>query len=143
MPESVVVTFVRLASAVAAGPDVVGVDGDPLGADVLGCDAAAPVGTVTVVPGPLTDVDPLEVPLGAAAFGADEYMVEAVTGSLVATVAGPALPPSADALPPAVGPCGSGRTIGSTETAGPSASAMFPTSRSARTAMSVSTVFML
>ena len=129
-----VVTVVRLASAVADGPDVVGVDGDPPGAEGLGSDAAAPIGTVAVVPGPVAVVELLAGP-----FAAVVVMLDAAMGSLVATSAGPALPPSADAVPPTVEPSTSGRTIGSAEIAGPSARARLPhTLRSAMIAVSSS-----
>jgi len=59
------------------------------------------------VPGPVADVEPPDGEFGAALFE-----VEAVTGSLDATVAGPALPGVADAEPPAVEPFGSGWRIG-------------------------------
>jgi hypothetical protein len=114
--ESEAVTLVLLASASTAGPDVVGVD--PSGADGFGCDADPPTGTLASVPGPVAVVEPSVVDPGAAVFE-----LEAVTGSLDATVAGPALPPVADADPPTVEPCVSGRTSGSADSAGPSASA--------------------
>ncbi len=130
------VTVVRLASAVADGPAVVGVDGDPPGADGSGCEADAPIGTVAAVPGPVAVVELLEGPFGAVVF-----MLDSAIGSLVTTLAGPALPPSADAVPPAVEPCASGRTIGSAVMAGPSASARFPhTLKKAMTAMSFSNI---
>jgi len=114
--ESETVTSLSLASASAVGPDVVGVD--PSGAEGFGCDADALVGTFASVPGPLAEVEPCAGEPGAAVFE-----LEAVTGSLEVTVAGPALPPVADADPPTVDPCVSGRTSGSADSAGPSASA--------------------
>ena len=110
------VTLLLLVSAFAAGPDVVGVD--PSGVEGFGCDADASVGTLATVPGPLADVEPRAADPGAAVFE-----LEAVTGSLDATVAGPALPPVPEAEPPTVELCVSGRTSGWAESAGPSASA--------------------
>jgi hypothetical protein len=130
--ESEAETVLRLVSAFAVGPDVVGAD--PSGACGSGCDVMAFIGTVAVVPGPVAVVELLEGPLG-------EVLVEldAVIGSLDATVAGPALPPSAEADPPTVEPAGSGRTSGCAETDGSSACAYVPhTLRSAMTAMSSS-----
>jgi hypothetical protein len=95
--ESEAVTLLLLASASAAGPVVVGVD--PSGADELGCDAAAFVGTLASVPGPLAEVEPCAADPGVAVFE-----LEAVTGWLDVTVAGPALPPVAVADPPTVDP---------------------------------------
>jgi len=60
-----------------------------------------------MVPGPVADVEPLDGEFGAALFE-----LEAATGSLDATVAGPALPGVADAEPPVVEPLGSGSRIG-------------------------------
>lgn len=114
--ESEVVTLVLLASTSATGPDVVGVD--PSGIDGFGWDADPPTGTLASVPGPVAVVEPLAVDPGVTVFELD-----AVTGSLDVTVAGPALPPVADADPPTVEPCGSGRTSGCAVSAGPSASA--------------------
>jgi hypothetical protein len=132
MRESEAVTLVRLASASAVGPDVVGVD--PSGADGFAWDADPPTGTVASVPGPLADVEPRAVDPGAPVFE-----LEAVTGSLDATVAGPVLPPVADADPPTVEPCVSGRTSGCADSVGPSASAWKPmTFSSAMTATSSS-----
>ena len=128
--ESEVVMVVRLASALADGPDVVGAGADPSGVDVLGCDAV--VGAVARVPGPVAEVEPREGALGPVVFELD-----AVIGSLDATVVGPALPPFAEADPPAVEVCVLGRTSGCAERAGPSASARCPhTLRRAMTAMS-------
>jgi hypothetical protein len=129
--ESDIETLLRLASAFADGPDVVGVGADPSGADGSGCDADALAGTVAVVPGPVAVVEPLEGP-----FGVPVFELEMVTGSLEETVAGPALPPVAEADPPAAEePWGSGLRSGCAETTGPSASAEFPNSpRSAMTA---------
>lgn len=117
--ESDVETLDRLVSAFADGPDVVG--DDPSGADGLGCDADAVVGTVALVPGPV-----VEIQLLAGALGEPVFELDAMIGSLDATVAGPALPPLAEADPPAVEPAGSGRTSGCTETAGSSARARVP-----------------
>jgi hypothetical protein len=114
--ESEAVTLLLLASASAAGPVVVGVD--PSGADGFGCDAAAFVGTLAWVPGPLAVVEPCATDPGVAVFE-----LVAVTGWLDVIVAGPALPPVADADPPIVDPCGSGRTSGCADNVGPSASA--------------------
>jgi hypothetical protein len=136
--ESDVETFVRLASASAVGPDVVGAGADPSGADGSGCDAEAVVGSVAVVPGPVAVVEPREGALGPVVFELD-----AVIGSLDATVAGPALPPVAEADPPAVVLSGPGRRSGAAETAGPSATAIFPqTLRRAMTAMSLRSFLM-
>jgi hypothetical protein len=133
--ESEAVTLVSLASASAAGPDVVGVD--PSGAEGVGCDADALVGTVASVPGPLAEVDPFVGDPGAAVFELD-----AVTGSVDVSVAGPASPSVADADPPTVEPCGSGRTSGCADSTGPSASAWKPTTlSSAITATSSSSFF--
>jgi hypothetical protein len=74
-----------------------------------------------VVPGPVAEVEPLEGPLGEV-----EFELVAVIGSLVVTVAGPASPPLAEVDPPTVELCGSGRTSGSAETVGLSASARVP-----------------
>ena len=126
--ESDVETLLSLASASTAGPDVVGAD--PSGADGSGCVPDAVVGTVAFVPGPVAEVDPLEGPPGAVEFELDAFI-----GSLVATVAGPASPPLAEADPPTVELCEPGRRSGAAETAGLSASARVPaTLRSARTA---------
>ena len=95
--ESEAVTLLLLASASAAGPVVVGVD--PSGADGFGCDAAAFVGTLASVPGPLAEVEPCPADPGVAVFE-----LEAVTGWLDVTVAGPASPPVAVADPPTVDP---------------------------------------
>ena len=134
MRESDVETLDRLVSAFADGPDAVG--DDPSGADGLGCDADAVVGTVALVPGPVA-----EIQLRAGAFGEPVFELDAVIGSLDATVAGPALPPLAEADPPAVEPAGSGRTSGCAETAGSSARARVPhTLRIAMTATSPSSL---
>lgn len=117
--ESEVETVVRLASAFADGPDVVGAGAVPSGADRLGCDAER--GAVAVVPGPAADVEPFE-----GAFGPVVFELDAVIGSLDATVAGPALPPVAEADPPAVELCVPGRTSGWAVRAGPSARARAP-----------------
>jgi hypothetical protein len=131
--ESEVETVVRLASAFADGPDVVGAGADPSGADGLDCDAV--VGAVARVPGPVAEVEPRE-----GAYGPVVFELDAVIGSLDTTVAGPALPPFAEADPPAVELCVSGRTSGCAERAGPSARARCPhTLRRAITAMSSST----
>jgi hypothetical protein len=136
-PRSVLETLVRLASAAADGPDVVGAGGDPLGADGFGCDADAPVGTLARVPGPLAVVEPRAADPGAV------FELDALTGSLDDTVAGPTLPGTADADPPAAGACGSGRSSGCAESAGPSASARRPkTLKSAITATS-SMIFLI
>jgi len=103
--ESEVETVVRLASAFAVGPVVVGAGADPSGADGLGCDAVN--GAVALVPGPVADVEPRD-----GAFGPVVFELDAVIGWLVAIVAGPALPPFAEADPPAVELCVSGRTSG-------------------------------
>lgn len=135
--EPEVETLLRLVSALAAGPDVVGVGADPSGVDGLGCDADPVAGTVALVPGPAAEVEPR-----AGAFGAAVFELDAVIGSLVAMVAGPALPPLADADPPAVDPAGSGWRFGSAETVGSAASAPFPqTPSKAMTAMSSSSFF--
>jgi hypothetical protein len=132
--ESEVETLVWLASASAAGPDVVVAGTDPSGVDGSGCDADAVVGTLAVVPGPLADVEPL-----AGAFGPAVLELDAVIGSLDSNVAGPASPPLAEADPPAVEPCGSGWMFGCADNAGPSASAgPAQIHRSAMTAMSSS-----
>jgi hypothetical protein len=131
MRESDSETLVWLASAFAVGAVVVADGTAGSGAVVLGCDGDAFVGAVTVVPGPLAEADPLSVPLGVALVELD-----AVIGSLDATVAGPTSPLPADADPPAVDPCGSGRTSGCIEIVGSSANAMLPPrSRSATTVM--------
>ena len=118
-PRSVVDIVVRLASALADGPDVVGAD--PSGSDGLGCVVDAVVGAEALVPGPVAVVEPREGSFGPAVFELD-----AVIGSLDATVAGPALPPLAEEDPPAVELCGSGRTSGWAESVGPSARARLP-----------------
>jgi len=136
--ESDVETLERLASAFADGPDVVGAGADPSGAEGLGCDADADVGALALVPGPLAKIQ-----LRAGAFGAPVLEVDAVIGSLDVTVAGPALPPLAEADPPAVEPAGSGRTSGCTETTGSAARASVPhTLRIAMTAMSSNSFLM-
>ena len=136
--ESEVETLDRLASAFADGPDVVGAGADPSGAEGLGCDADADVGALALVPGPLAKIQ-----LRAGAFGAPVFEVDAVIGSLDVTVAGPALPPLAEADPPAVEPAGSGRTSGCTETTGSAARASVPhTLRIAMTAMSSNSFLM-
>ena len=71
---------------------------------------------MAVVPGPLADVELLDGPLDPLVFE-----VDAVIGWLDAMVAGPALPPVAEADPPAVELPGPGRRSGCAETAGPSA----------------------
>jgi hypothetical protein len=96
----------------------VGAAADPSGAEGFGCEADALVGTVALVPGPVADVEPPDGEFGAALFE-----LVAVTGSLDAMVAGPALPGVADAEPPAVEPLGSGCMVGCAESAGLSASA--------------------
>jgi hypothetical protein len=111
--ESEVETLVWLASVFAVGPVVV-VDGAAgSGAVAFGCDADAFAGALAVVPGPLAEVDPPNAPLGAPLVELDAPM-----GSLVTRVAGPTLPPLADADPPAVERCGSGRTSGRAEIVG-------------------------
>ena len=134
--ESEAVTLVRLVSAFAAGPDVVGVD--PSGADGLGCDADAPVGTFARVPGPLAEVEPRATDPGAALFELD-----AATGWLDATVAGPAPPGVADADPPTAEPCGSGRTSGWADSAGPSASAWSAVTLSSAITATSSRIFLI
>lgn len=128
----------RLASALADGPDVVGVGADPSGDDGSGGDAVARVGTVARVPGAVADDEPfVEVP-GAALFE-----LEAVTGSVEATLEGPTLPGLADADPPAVEPSVPGWTTGCAKSAGPSASAGIPVkSSSARRATSARSFLM-
>ena len=123
--------LVLLVSAFADGPDVVAVGADPSGTDGSGSDVDAVAGTVAVVPGPVAVVALLDGPSGELVFE-----LETVIGSLEATVAGPALPPVADAEPPAADePCGSGLTSGCADTPGLSASAEFPsTPTSAMTA---------
>jgi hypothetical protein len=70
-------------------------------------------------------------------FGEAVFELDAVIGSLDTTVAGPALPPLAEADPPAVEPAGSGRMSGCTETVGSWARARIPhTLRIATTARS-------
>jgi hypothetical protein len=99
-----------LASAFAAGPVLVADGTAGSGAVVFGCDRDAFAGALALVPGPLADDD--------------------------ATVAGPTLPPPAEADPPAVAPCGSGRTSGRAEIMGSSANATLPPrSRNAMTVM--------
>lgn len=133
--ESDIETSLWVASASAEGPDVVGDGADPSGAEGSGSDVEAFIGTAAVVPGPVADVEPLDDPVEAGLV----VELDAVMGSLVATVAGPASPPLADADPPAVDPCGPGRRSGCAENVGPSASAApAHTLRSARTAMSSS-----
>ena len=117
--ESEVDTDDRLASALAVGPDVVGAE--PSGADVPGFDGDAVVGTVAVVPGPAAEVEPVAGLLGPAVFELD-----AVIGSLDAKVAGPALPPFAEAAPPACELCVSGLTSGCAVSVGLSAKARSP-----------------
>jgi hypothetical protein len=114
-------TLLRLASALAVGPVLVGAGADPSGAERSGCDAEAVVGTVARVPGPAAEVDPR-----VGAFGDPLFELDAVIGSLDATLAGPALPGVADVDPPAVEPAGSGRTSGCAETVGSWANARFP-----------------
>jgi hypothetical protein len=136
--ESEVDTVVRLASALAVGPEVVGVGVDPSGAAGSGCDADALVGTVAVVPGPVAEVVPLEGPVEPVVL-----LLDAVIGSLDEVVAGPASPGVTAADPPAVGRCGSGATFGCADTEGGSASAgLAQTTRSAKTAMS-SMIFLI
>ena len=79
------------------------------------------VGAVALVPGPLAVIQ-----LRAGVFGEAVFELDAVIGSLEVTVAGPALPPLAEADPPAVEPAGSGRTSGCTETTGSAAKARAP-----------------
>jgi hypothetical protein len=117
--ESEVDMDVRLASAFAAGPDVVGAE--PSGVDPSGSDADAVVGTVAVVPGLAAVVEPC-----AGAFGLAVFELDAVIGLLDATVAGPALPPFAEAEPPRVELCASGRTSGCAVSVGLSAKARSP-----------------
>jgi hypothetical protein len=133
--ESDAETSLSLASASTDGPDVVGDGADPSGAEGLGSDVDAFAGTVAVVPGPVADVELFSGPVEPGLV----VELDAVVGSLVATVAGPASPPLADADPPAIEPWGPGRRSGCADSAGPSASASpAPTLRSARTAMSSS-----
>jgi hypothetical protein len=132
--ESDTETSDRVASASADGPDVVGV-ADPSGAEGSGSDVDALPGAVAVVPGPVAVVELFEGPVEPGVV----VELDAVIGSLVATVAGPASPSLADADPPAVEPWGPGRRSGCADSAGPSASAApAHTLRSARTAMSSS-----
>jgi hypothetical protein len=88
-------------------------------------------GAVALVLGPVAVVEPPDGPSGELVFE-----LETVIGSLEATVAGPALPPVAEADPPAGEELsGSGLTSGWAETLGASASAEFPSRpRSAMTA---------
>jgi hypothetical protein len=134
--ESEVETLIWLASVFAVGPVVV-VDGAAgSGAVAFGCDGDAFAGALAVVPGPLAEVDPPDAPLGAPLVELDAPM-----GSLVTRVAGPTLPPLADADPPAVERCGSGRTSGRAEIVGSEARATLPPrSRSARTVMASNTL---
>jgi hypothetical protein len=136
--ESDVETLVSLASASAVGPVVV-VDGAAgSGAVVVGCDGETFAGALTVVPGPPAEDDSAAAPLGEAFVELD-----AVRGSLDVRVAGPTLPPSAEADPPAVEPCGSGCTSVSTEIGRSSAKATPPPrSSSAMTAMISSSLLM-
>jgi hypothetical protein len=115
--ESDVETFVWLASTVADGPDVAGVGVEPSGAAGSGSDADAVVGTVALVPGAVADVEP-DCPVDPAVLELDVMI-----GSLDPTVAGPALPPLAEADPPAVEPFAPGWMFGCADTVGPSARA--------------------
>jgi hypothetical protein len=135
--ESEAEMFVWLASAVAEGPDVAGVGVEPSGAAGSGSDADAVVGTVALVPGAVADVEP-DCPVEPSVFEPDT-----VIGSLDPTVAGPALPPLAEADPPAVEPPAPGWMFGCADTVGPSARAgRAPTQRSAMAAVS-STTFLI
>ena len=117
-------------SASAVGPVVVADGTAGSGAVVFGCDGDTFAGALAVVPGPLAADDPFAAPLGAAVVELD-----ALTGSLIATVAGPMLPPLADAYPPAVEPCGSVRTSGSAEMGSSANATLPPRLRSAMTVM--------
>ena len=129
--ESETETVLLLASASVVGPDVVGVGVDPSGAEGSGCAVHAFVGAVAVVPGPVA-----VVVLPGWLFDPVVDELDAVTGWLELTVAGPALPPLADADPPTVELSWLGRTSGCADTFGGSASAMPPhTFRQAMTAV--------
>jgi hypothetical protein len=93
-------TLVRLASASAEGPVVAGDGSDPSGAEGSGSAVDPLAGTVAVVPGPVADVELFEGPVEPGVV----VELDAAIGSLIATVAGPASPPLADADPPAVEP---------------------------------------
>jgi hypothetical protein len=94
------------------------------------------VGTVAVVPGAVADVEPLDCPVEPAVLE-----LVAVIGSLDPIVAGSALPPVAEADPPAVEPFAPGWMFGSADTVGPSARAgCAPTQRSAMAAVSSSSL---
>jgi hypothetical protein len=133
-PESEVEIFVWLASTVADGPNVVGVGVEPSGAAGSGSDADAVVGTVAVVPGAVAVVEPLDSSVERAVLELDTMI-----GSLDPIVAGPALPPPAEADPPAVEPFVPGWMFGCADTLGPSARAgCAPTQRIARVAVNSS-----
>lgn len=114
-------TVLLLASASVVGPDVVGLGAEPSGAAGSGCAAHAFVGAVAVVPGPVA-----VVVLPGWVFEPVVFELDAVIGWVELTVAGPALPPLAEADPPTVESSWLGRTSGSAETVGGSARATPP-----------------
>ena len=89
-------TLLLLASASVVGPAVVGV-GAESGARGSGCAVHAFVGAVAVVPGPVA-----VVALPGRLFEPVVVELDAAIGRLEPRVAGPALPPPADADPPTV-----------------------------------------
>jgi hypothetical protein len=127
-PELDAVTLVPLASIDAEGPDVDGADVS--GAAGFGCDVDVPVGAEARVPGPARLVDEDDERSGAA-----DVDVDPTIGSLVAALAGPTVPPSAEADPPAVDRSVPGPMSGRTSTTGPPGSAT--TSEPARSAIVV------
>ena len=96
-PESDVQTLVWLVSPSAVGPLVCGA-GAPLPGAAGSVVVVAAAGALALVPGPLAVVDELDPP-----FGCGVVPLEAVTGSLDETAAGPTFPPLAVAVPRAAG----------------------------------------
>jgi len=119
-PESDVQTRVWLVSALAVGPLVCGAGAPVPGAAGLVVVVVA-TGALALVPGALAVVDELDVP-----FGCGAVPLEAVTGSLDETAAGPTVPPLAVAVPPATGWSVLGRTSGWSNSRGSSANAAVP-----------------
>jgi hypothetical protein len=105
-PESDARMLVWLVSPLAVGPLACGAVAPVPGAAGL-VVVVAPAGALALVPGALAVVDELDAP-----FGCGAVPLEAVTGSLDETVAGPTLPPLAVAVPPAAGWSVLGRTSG-------------------------------
>src|SRR3954470_22059709 len=105
--ESEIETVLRLASASAVGPDVAGTGVVPSGVAGSGCAVQERIGTIAALPGPVA-----VVVLPGDALDPAVFELEAVTGSLDETEAGPTVPPFAAADPPTVELSALGRTSG-------------------------------